>query len=989
MLNDECTVAESSHGLRSTSVASATQCATSSDVSTVLSVEESFEKYCSESSNINLDKVLTFQSFTLSTFLVNHGSTPVSQDSKGFEHTVRRLLMKVHDEVNYHKQSMIILKQEVGTKPMKDTLLSLDKVVSVLVIERTSSSQVYAVKDLDSFPHFTLLTSDVPEFQSALKQFGRRDFPVMFVPSSVSYDNGNEGTHVVNHRGNDSKNELLSKIKCSFLKLFDLGLGDKFTLSDQGRGDVFFGQKEEAIVGISVKERSIPTISFGYSSQDAKQYSNNRMSIVGHTKPEIRDGDLSPEAKTEVYDLIITILSSKIGSKCFLRSGLNENELHVRRHLQCLLASNLKGDEDVDRENSRAEGGTFLVPAQIAPHLDKGNSSVASLNDALIATCLLPTDVVKRHNVNNDTKNKKFIDLHDALSSRGFKKKFPLALALYTRNNLDKIVDKVVILNNLKSKDDLHSVFVWAITERMNSIVDYRGFVMEQTNFLDFFKERAAMDKVSRKVQMNEYDTINKTFFKLPAAYDRMGYWSIIYDLFITLSVCILDSPTVKDTIDFIIYSACCCNGTSVPWRVVDTIMMNVEQSRSNLEYKFDGNFFQFLVAMDTKTAEDQYSLRKQTQTKEVKVKVEELEKGPRSRGNCQWNRFTYSPHSSNITVSDKFRQQIVDLINDPNCTRTKKKKSSKKKPTVTHYQKMIELLMTQDGIGNFLAQNAMNLFALFGLTPLSWYFDASIPGWSEKTGPVKLLKLVYPDYQSMDITPDEIYRSLHSQFNAVFPGGKVTMNVLESAGCEVYRCYVLTSSRMIMNVDSDEETIYKVTCVEDDSVRVESRKYDVYYYMDYRKAPQNLFSVEMSRPGVTKSCPAIFIRDVTSSDKSLKYVTNWKGKSHVDDTNLNHMYWMKDDNDRISVNTALFIDSEIHSLYKTNDMVTKSVSSPPKSSRRKDLVTPSPSKRTQRGPSKRPVRPTNFFAKEFGKQNNVCTLSDLDSDYIFEEEES
>ena len=243
MLNDECTVAESSHGLRSTSVASATQCATSSDVSTVLSVEESFEKYCSESSNINLDKVLTFQSFTLSTFLVNHGSTPVSQDSKGFEHTVRRLLMKVHDEVNYHKQSMIILKQEVGTKPMKDTLLSLDKVVSVLVIERTSSSQVYAVKDLDSFPHFTLLTSDVPEFQSALKLFGGRDFPVMFVPSSVSYDNGNEGTHVVNHRGNDSKNELLSKIKCSFLKLFDLGLGDKFTLSDQGRGDVFQDRK--------------------------------------------------------------------------------------------------------------------------------------------------------------------------------------------------------------------------------------------------------------------------------------------------------------------------------------------------------------------------------------------------------------------------------------------------------------------------------------------------------------------------------------------------------------------------------------------------------------------------------------------------------------------------------------------------------------------------------------------------------------------------
>ena len=212
-------------------------------------------------------------------------------------------------------------------------------------------------------------------------------------------------------------------------------------------------------------------------------------------------------------------------------------------------------------------------------------------------------------------------------------------------------------------------------------------------------------------------------------------------------------------------------------------------------------------------------------------------------------------------------------------------------------------------------------------------------------------------------------------------------MNVLESAGCELYRCYVLTSSRMIMNVDSDEEQIYNVTCVEDDSVRVESRKYDVYYYMNYRNSPQNLFSVEMSRPGVTKTCPAIFIRDVTSSDKSLKYVTNWKGKSHVDDLNLNHMYWMKDDNDKISVNTALFLDNEIHSMYKTKDMMTKSVSSPPKSTRRKTIVSPTPSKPARRCPGKRPVKPTIFFANEFGKKGNVCILSDLDSDYIFEEE--
>ena len=111
-------MAETYHGLRSTGVSSATQCALNSDVSTVLSLEESFEKYCSKSSNIKLDKVLTFQTFTLSTLLVNHGSTPVYQESKDFGHTVRRLLMKVHGHFKYHEQSLIVLKQEVGTKPI-------------------------------------------------------------------------------------------------------------------------------------------------------------------------------------------------------------------------------------------------------------------------------------------------------------------------------------------------------------------------------------------------------------------------------------------------------------------------------------------------------------------------------------------------------------------------------------------------------------------------------------------------------------------------------------------------------------------------------------------------------------------------------------------------------------------------------------------------------------------------------------------------------
>ena len=84
--NDECTLAGESLGLRSTTSATAHALTpvSTSDVSTVLSDKETFEMYCSNSSNIKLEKVLTFQTFPLSTSLVSHGSTPVTPNPMGF-----------------------------------------------------------------------------------------------------------------------------------------------------------------------------------------------------------------------------------------------------------------------------------------------------------------------------------------------------------------------------------------------------------------------------------------------------------------------------------------------------------------------------------------------------------------------------------------------------------------------------------------------------------------------------------------------------------------------------------------------------------------------------------------------------------------------------------------------------------------------------------------------------------------------------------------
>lgn len=161
---------------------------------------------------------------------------------------------------------------------------------------------------------------------------------------------------------------------------------------------------------------------------------------------------------------------------------------------------------------------------------------------------------------------------------------------------------------------------------------------------------------------------------------------------------------------------------------------------------------------------------------------------------------------------------------------------------------------------------------------------------------------------------------------------------------------------------------------------------------MKYRGAPQNVFSVETSRPGVAQAEPAIFIRDVTSSNKSLRYMTNWKGQSLDNDINFNHIHWNKLKSGQFGLESTLSISGDIHNLYKSDDMSTQAKTSPTNKVRRKSIGSTTSSQKSirnsnqvsqsslsQRSGYKRKVIMTTFYAR-YGK--TVCYMSDDDSDY-------
>ena len=210
-----------------------------------------------------------------------------------FSHLLKHLNAHTFDSLTYSQQTMVILVMHRGTSSYIETLLSRpNDIREIFLIERTSGSQGYAVGDLDGSPHFTLLTKDLPDLLSGLAWFKDDPTSVLFIPSSVSYFGSEKKVKVVN--GDQAKYPLLSTIHSSFMDMFRCGLSHKFTLSDFGRGDVL-KESESFHKKISLTDRSIPTISIGFGTQDCTRYSSSRTTIAGNYKPYISDGGLSKE----------------------------------------------------------------------------------------------------------------------------------------------------------------------------------------------------------------------------------------------------------------------------------------------------------------------------------------------------------------------------------------------------------------------------------------------------------------------------------------------------------------------------------------------------------------------------------------------------------------------------------------------------------------------------------------------------------------------
>ena len=155
-------------------------------------------------------------------------------------------------------------------------------------------------------------------------------------------------------------------------------------------------------------------------------------------------------------------------------------------------------------------------------------------------------------------------------------------------------VKKQIGFEKLSKIDDLRSLVVWGLTKTINTPLDYRGYVFDNDSFPELWESDAeSLEK--------EGSIIKGRHLKLVPSFDKLGYYSIILEVWNLLVIDIFTSVTIINAIEYAFYCALTCNGTALTWRISTEV--SKDPKKAQLLFKSVGSMFLFLKNMDCKIA--------------------------------------------------------------------------------------------------------------------------------------------------------------------------------------------------------------------------------------------------------------------------------------------------------------------------------------------------------------------------------------------------
>ena len=866
-----------------------------------------FIEICSDSyehSNVKIVKELLFKSFCLKDY--SRCNTSSSKEEVDFcMDVIYPLSSKLIENGSYYEQTLVVLVYDsnIKFKNVTESKLEASGINLVLFIERSDKFQAYRLARLNICPHFTLLTVDLPTFVSDLNNIRNEPVDVVFVSKTVPFfKNADIPAMVINSDCKLIDSKAINKASGA---LFDAGLGDYFTLVDQGRGDVV-GKNTRT------KNKIIPTLTLGYSNLDCHEYKFNRISILGNIKPFIRDGGLSPACKSAYLLFTQLIMKTPICDGAFNMSSLNPTEKEFRLSLIEDFYVAMGGDP-LDNHKSWFvnESNANLIVQQLAPHCDNQNSQLPGLDDVLVFTTHPPVKALKKKkhqtskivpDAGSGPKSRSTFSLHEYVKSKGYKSTFPYTRVHYMKSIMDFYVKRLYDLDQLKKKNMLSRIFVWCLTETLNTHFDYRGFIFDRPDFPDYFLQKA-------KDLSDKGSYYKDTCLEVPPAFDKMGYYSLIIEVWNFITCRFLKETTVIDAINYALFCCLTCNGSIIPYRICIELF-KTKQKATNI-MKQSKNFFHFLQNMDESIADQQ---------------AEESGSEPRRCGSCRPARSQYSTIAMTTDWSIQ-SNEFMDIINVAFYNLSRESLSPKWKTiaeNLSGHDLLATYVLSFHGVSTFLGHTLISVLCLIGVCPLKTYNDALIStDWSTQSGTVKLVSACVPENKRYGKTPMSCIGEVKKDINTIMKTESLSYGFSENLGCEGWRTYKGKLGKLAIAAKNTSKNHSKNTknpgieLIMDSTNEGHSSKVDIYMWMRPKKEIQNVFLYTSTCKGFSVSSPGLVMRCPQDWNKGSIIYSDWTGPVTRNKKEPNLIYWDKPEHELFfKTDTRLVVTEQLQKLY-------------------------------------------------------------------------
>jgi len=734
-----------------------------------------------------------------------------------------------HIDVEYHHQSVVILESTpVGMSTDSTShFFEGNMVVALLAIERPyNSGQLYIAEGLSRKYHFSCPTQFLPSLVNIIQEANNPKLNLLFIPRSTECFKSEKITvcndvtipPTICHK--DCTDSLFNDI----LKVGEKVSGNSIATSGK---------------------RSNHSIAIGLQTMYAFQQHSARYSMLPHSMPHVPNVKKLPQS---IIRSILTVYSHTMklldniytsSSHPFAMKGpdvLNQAEMEERHKLRKDFIQHLKqciGDKSPGTwpsDDIMFEACTVQPTGALGFHKDLMNCSSLDKTIAFIAPICMTESKKTKGNC--------------------------LTYLFYSRKCVGEHARKIALISQYDADAGSCKLTKLCLRSIMNigGVFDYQGSLFEADESLERIALRLEGDAEHGCPDIKEFTGLS--CFKHGAAFDKMGYYSILLNIFLSLYYKEI-LKDIDDAIGLCMYFGLLCNGTSALAAVWSSIAENEDGVKKwILKHKcVDTKMFQLLCKL--------YKKRFGVSKKGGKVLY----------GCCKLPRYQYANHAPMIIEN---ASTIHGIVKDFITWRTSL--GINKRP-ISQQDYLFKKLKTIKGIGPISFNQFWHSMCLCGILPPGHIQHSTVgPG----SGPAKLIQTFYPYIKSADALQKKL-GAVTTELNRL-GFKKINDFFVENLMCEAWR--IANAGRLFKNgMTFDEKSdvflsdIFK-TCVKGSKPTVHA---DIYYRNPFTDEHQHLFRVVDKELLMRPSCvnnnntgsvnlQCIITSDIKNGDITVKW---------------------------------------------------------------------------------------------------------------------